>query len=160
MRPAGNWASEALPIGNGRMGAMLFSGVDADRIQFNESSLWSGDNNWDGAYQCGDHGFGSYRNFGNLFVEFSPVAGSAAVPADYRRRLDISTGIHRTTFSRGGVVFTREAFASRPDQVMVFHYGATKGGAKAGVLSGRVRLVPGQPGARSWPTPRGCPGTA
>ena len=48
------------------------------------------------------------------------------MPADYRRKLDISTGIHRTTFSQNGVAFTREAFASRPDQVMVFHYTATK----------------------------------
>jgi len=66
-QPAKDWASEALPIGNGRMGAMLFGGVSQDRIQFNEQSLWSGDNNWDGAYETGDHGFGSYRNFGDVF---------------------------------------------------------------------------------------------
>ena len=119
-RPAQGWASEALPIGNGRMGAMLFGGVNVERIQFNENSLWSGDNNWDGGYDTGDHGFGSYRNFGDLRVEWGKDA--EAVPADYRRALDISTGIHRTTFSQNGAAFTREAFASRPDQVMVFHY--------------------------------------
>jgi alpha-L-fucosidase 2 len=69
-KPAEHWASEALPIGNGRMGAMLFGGVNAERIQFNENSLWSGNNNWDGDYECGDHGFGAYRNFGDLYVEF------------------------------------------------------------------------------------------
>jgi alpha-L-fucosidase 2 len=288
-KPAKEWSGEALPIGNGRMGAILFGGVNSERIQFNESSLWSGDNNWDGAYECGDHGFGSYRNFGDLFVEFgkpsevrvtSPsghgkgdgnsidgsvdgrndtkwcidhpgesvvwqaelpearavasyaitsandvpardpqkwvLAGSAdgttwneldrralgkpfesryqtkrftiekpascrfyrisfvpqgashfqvaeialegvefargaseAVPADYRRMLDISAGIHCTTFSEKGVVFTREAFASRPDQVMVFHYRATKNGENSGALSGRLRLTPGQPGAKT-----------
>ena len=133
-RPAQGWSGEALPIGNGRMGAMLFGGVNSERIQFNENSLWSGDNNWDGDYDCGDHGFGSYRNFGDLFVEFANSSDGARelsrrprdkardVYPDYRRKLDIATGIHSTTFSRDGVAFTREAFASRPDQVMVFRY--------------------------------------
>ena len=65
-QPATTWASEALPLGNGRMGCMMFGGVAMERIQFNEQSLWSGDNNWDGDYECGDHGFGSYRNFGEI----------------------------------------------------------------------------------------------
>src|SRR6188474_129081 len=67
---AQKWAREALPIGNGRVGAMLFGGVELERIQFNEQSLWSGDNNWDGAYECGDHGFGAYRNFGEFVLTF------------------------------------------------------------------------------------------
>lgn len=45
-RPAQKWDAGALPIGNGRMGAMLFGGVEKERIQFNEQSLWSGDNNF------------------------------------------------------------------------------------------------------------------
>ena len=67
-QPAGNnrHMEEALPLGNGRMGCMLFGGIASERIQFNEQSLWSGDNNWDGQYDCGDHGFGAYRNFGDL----------------------------------------------------------------------------------------------
>ncbi len=69
----------------------------------------------------------------------------AGPTTDYRRALDIANGIHSTTFSRGGVAFTREAFASRPDQVMVFRYTAGKNGA----LSGRLRLVSGQPGAKT-----------
>lgn len=142
-RPANDWAKEALPIGNGRLGAMLFGGVTTERIQFNESSLWSGDNNWDGEYETGDHGFGSYRNFGDLFLENSP--GTAVA---YRRALDISTGVHRTTFSQDGVTFAREAFASRPDQVMVFHYTAGKDGKPAPALSGQLRLKPGQPDSR------------
>ncbi len=162
-RPAQGWSSEALPIGNGRMGAMLFGGVNCEHVQFNENSLWSGDNNWDGDYDCGDHGFGSYRNFGDLFVEFANSSdarvtspgghetrgASDVLPADYRRKLDISTGIHGTTFSQDGVAFTREAFASRPDQVLVFHYTATNNGRKTGALSGRLRLAPGQPHAKT-----------
>lgn len=145
-QPAREWASEALPIGNGRLGAMLFGGVAVERLQFNESSLWSGDNNWDGAYETGDHGFGSYRNFGDLFVEFEPAGDPEAVPTDYRRELDIANGLQRTRFTRDGVRFTREAFASRPDQVVVFRAAASRDGQPAAALSGRVRLQPGQPG--------------
>jgi hypothetical protein len=98
--PAQGWSSEALPIGNGRMGAMLFGGVNCERIQFNENSLWSGDNNWDGDYECGDHGFGSYRNFGDLFVEFgNPSEVRATSPSEQvkgdgklRRRVRRSAG--------------------------------------------------------------------
>src|SRR6185312_3507481 len=56
---ASKWL-DALPIGNGRLGAMIYGGVSNEHIQINEQSLWSGDNNWDGGYETGDHGFGSY----------------------------------------------------------------------------------------------------
>jgi hypothetical protein len=152
--PARQWSSEALPIGNGRMGCMLFGGVAEERIQFNEQSLWSGDNNWDGNYDTGDHGFGAYRNFGDLVItwengktnSFADSTGGdghgsgTSIPADYRRELNIATGIHTTTFTQNGVKYTREAFASHPDQVMVFHYSANKPGA----LSGRMSLNSGQ----------------
>ena len=141
--PATDWSKGGLPIGNGRLGAMLLGGARVERIQFNESSLWSGDNNWDGEYETGDRGFGSYRNFGDLLVEFEGDGLDA--PTGYRRELDISSGMHRTVFSAGGVAFTREAFASRPDQVLVFHYAADKGGEPAPALRGRLRLQPGQP---------------
>ncbi|MGI6418442.1 MAG: glycosyl hydrolase family 95 catalytic domain-containing protein [Thermoguttaceae bacterium] len=141
--PASDWSKGGLPIGNGRLGAMLLGGARVERIQFNENSLWSGDNNWDGEYETGDHGFGSYRNFGDLSVEFEGDGLDA--PNGYRRELDISSGVHRTTFSADGIAFTREAFASRPDQVLVFHYEAEKDGKPAPALSGRLRLRPGQP---------------
>ena len=80
-QPAKKWDAEALPIGNGRMGAMLYGNIKSEHIQFNEQSLWSGDNNWDGDYQTGDHGFGSYRNFGEIVLDFNH-ADSANV---YRR---------------------------------------------------------------------------
>ena len=142
-QPATKWAAEAMPIGNGRMGAMLFGGTKLDRIQFNEQSLWSGDNNWDGDYKLGDHGFGTYRTFGELSVDFhsSTRGATESVPSDYRRQLDLGSGIHRTTFNQDGVTYTREAFASRPDQVMVFRYTASK----PGTLTGQVQFKPGQP---------------
>jgi alpha-L-fucosidase 2 len=138
--PAQKWDAEALPIGNGRMGAMLFGGVEKERIQFNEQSLWSGDNNWDGEYELGDHGFGSYRNFGDINLDFN-ISGQ---PDQYSRSLDIVSGIHTTRFKLNGQSYLREAFASRPDQVMVFRYTASKKGA----LSGKIELSSAQ-GAKS-----------
>lgn len=139
-RPAADWESEALPIGNGRIGAMLFGGLKKDRIQFNEQSLWSGDNNWDGEYETGDHGFGSYRNFGDVYVNFSDSANATS----YRRALDLSSGVHTTTFEVANTKYSREAFASNPDQVMVFQYNA--GNRKP--LSGSVSMLSAQ-GAQS-----------
>ncbi|MEN9359591.1 MAG: hypothetical protein RL095_1126 [Verrucomicrobiota bacterium] len=74
-QPGGkNWESQGLPIGNGRLGAMLFSGVDSDRIQFNEESLWTGGPNPSGGWSPDgqdQNSFGSYQNFGDLFVDFA-----------------------------------------------------------------------------------------
>jgi len=68
--PASTWL-EALPLGNGRLGAMLYAGVSSDRIQFNENSLWTGGNNFDsGNYDLSDQAFGTYKKFGELLVEF------------------------------------------------------------------------------------------
>lgn len=145
-QPAQKWSDEALPIGNGRMGAMFFGGVNQERIQFNEQSLWSGDNNWDGKYETGDHGFGSYRNFGELILDFN----FSGEPTDYSRTLDITKGIHTTTFKNNGVQYTREAFASYTDQVMVFNYTSGKGKA----LSGKISLTSAQ-GAISTATENG-----
>lgn len=143
---------ESLPLGNGRTGCLISGDIGVERIQFNEQSLWSGDNNWDGKYECGDHGFGAYRNFGELSIRWDADAGTvpnsgeklttnqAAIPSDYRRQLDIATGIHTTTFSRNRARITAEAFASHPDQVMVFRYTASR----AGALSGRIQLTSGQ----------------
>jgi alpha-L-fucosidase 2 len=142
-QPAKKWDAEALPIGNGRMGAMLFGNIKSEHIQFNEQSLWSGDNNWDGEYETGDHGFGSYRNFGELVLDFEH-ADSAK---EYRRVLNITKGVHITSFEINGTRFTREAFASYPDQVIVFRYTANKKGA----FSGKISLLSAQ-GAMSIAT--------
>ena len=78
--PAADWQSQALPIGNGRLGAMLFADPHEERIQFNEQSLWGGVNDYDNAlagkpdsdFDTGMTGFGSYRNFGDVVVTFAP----------------------------------------------------------------------------------------
>jgi len=130
-QPAKEWSSEALPIGNGRMGAMFFGGVEKEVIQFNEQSLWSGDNNWDGEYETGDHGFGSYRNFGEIVIHFA----NRDEAKDYQRKLDLETGVHTTSYIQNGIIFSREAFASFPDQVMVFRYSSSKKGSFSGKIS-------------------------
>ncbi len=85
--PAQDWETQALPIGNGRLGAMLFGGPFVDRIQFNEQSLWGGLNGYDNAlagqpesgYDLSVTGFGSYLNFGDVVVSFGeePILGSS-----------------------------------------------------------------------------------
>lgn len=69
--PATRWESEALPIGNGRAGAMLFGDTGNERIQFNEQSLWGGVNDYDSSnYDTGELGFGSYLDFGEINLAF------------------------------------------------------------------------------------------
>src|SRR5215217_3554699 len=58
-KPAKNWMTDAYPMGNGRIGGMVFGGLSREHIQFNEISLWTGDETETGAYQA----------FGDLFVE-------------------------------------------------------------------------------------------
>ena len=63
-QPAKDWMTEALPIGNGRLGGMIFGGVETEHIQFNEISLWSGDEKETGAYQA----------FGDIFIDFQKTS--------------------------------------------------------------------------------------
>jgi alpha-L-fucosidase 2 len=121
-KPAANWEQQALPIGNGRLGAMIFGSVPEEHIQFNEESMWIGDEQDTGAFQaCGD-----------LYVKFDhgPVS-------NYRRGLDLATAGHFVSYQCGGVEFTRAASAIHPANVMVFRFRAGKPGA----LSGSIRLV-------------------
>ena len=69
-KPAARWEQEALPIGNGHMGAMLFGGIQREQIQFNEESLWIGDEEDTGAYQA----------FGDVFVQFGKGEPNAPAP--------------------------------------------------------------------------------
>jgi len=74
--PARSWEKEALPIGNGRLGGMIFGGIAAERVQFNEDSLWIGDESDTGAYQA----------FGDLFIELGTPTPKAEVsnPSNHR----------------------------------------------------------------------------
>ncbi|MBM3881828.1 MAG: glycoside hydrolase family 95 protein [Verrucomicrobia bacterium] len=143
-QPATNWETQALPIGNGRLGAMIFGGTDRERIQLNEDSLWSGgprDTNNPEALEhlpevrrllfAGQPAEAEklanarlmgkpmtvkpYQSLGNLRLEFP---GHEAAQ-DYRRELDLETAAVRVSYRVGEVRYTRELFASHPDQVIV-----------------------------------------
>jgi len=76
-RPAQRWSAEALPLGNGRLGCMPFGGVDRERIQFNEDSLWTGDANPSGDYKP----MGAFQNFGDLLIDLDRTGTGAAAGA-------------------------------------------------------------------------------
>ena len=148
---AGTEFTDALPIGNGYMGGLIYGGVTKDYIGLNESTVWSGgpgDNNRRGAAgylkEARDAMFrGDYKTaesvvsnhmIGSGPASFQPVGDlvittSHAGAGDYRRELDLRTAIAKTMYSVGGVKHTREYFASYPDHVIVVHLSADKNGS-------------------------------
>ena len=141
-KPASNWMREALPIGNGRLGGMIFGDMAKEHIQFNEDSLWIGDESDTGAYQA----------FGDLFIELSDPGSHSkdtggsyrSKSSQYRRELDLAKGIHTITYKEKVVNFKREYFASYPDQVLVFRRigrGVPQLGIRRLVLVDQGRLV-------------------
>jgi alpha-L-fucosidase 2 len=120
-QPAVNWMTSALPVGNGRIGAMIFGGVDKERIQFNDKSLWTGSKTERGGYQ----------NFGDIFLAFEEQAGYT----DYFRCLDLENAIVTVGYKSSGVSWRREYFASFPDDVIVMRYTADKKGKISFTLS-------------------------
>jgi alpha-L-fucosidase 2 len=142
-QPAAAWV-EALPVGNGRLGAMIFGTVARERIQFNEQTVWTGephDYAHHGAYKylpeirrllfegkqaeaekLAMQEFMSvplrqkaYQTFGDLFLDF-PGLGT---PSDYGRRLDLDSAVASVEFVSSRVKYRREVFASWPAQVIV-----------------------------------------
>jgi alpha-L-fucosidase 2 len=104
--PASKWV-EALPIGNGHFGGMLFGGLAEERLQFNEHTLCSGGN------KTGE--MGNYEPLGDLRLTF-PAGHAAAV--DYYRELNLNDATAGVRYSLNDVRFTREAIASFPDRVL------------------------------------------
>ena len=125
-QPAKSAMGEGLPIGNGRMGAMVFGGTAQERLQFNEDSLWTGDENPTGDYDT----MGSYQAFGDMHLT---LPGHEAA-TQYRRSLDLGDAVARVTYQVGGVTYTREYFASHPDQVLVVRLTADHPHAYTGTL--------------------------
>ncbi|MEV7235840.1 glycoside hydrolase N-terminal domain-containing protein [Streptomyces sp. NPDC051020] len=136
--PAVDWQSQALPIGNGRLGAMLFANPSEERIQFNEQSLWGGVNNYDnalagqpdGAFDTGMTGFGSYRNFGNVAVTFGRRVKITAPGGPYRT--SSTEGVDKTYDGNSSTKWCIEAPGSKvqwqvelPEPVEVASYRLT-----------------------------------
>ncbi len=121
-RPALHWESEAMPIGNGFVGGMVFGGVGKERVQFNEHSLWNGSEK--------DGDTGSYQAFGDLFFDTDQTAAT-----DYCRELNLSDAVQRITYTSQGIHYRRDYFCSGPPaQVMVLHYAADRDNAYNGLI--------------------------
>lgn len=151
-QPAEKWV-EALPVGNGRLGAMVYGGVGRERLQFNEDTLWTGkptdysnpdahkyldeirqllfDGKQREAENLAMEKFMSnplrqerYQPFGDIYIEFTGHDNAI----DYKRQLDIDAGVATVTYSVDGVNFTRSVFSSAPSQVIVVHVSCDKPG--------------------------------
>src|SRR6267378_5999826 len=138
-QPAAAW-NEALPIGNGRLAAMVFGGIETERIQLNEETIWVGEkrdrNSPEGARSLPEvrrllfagklkeaealadktmiattRRMPQYQTLGDLVLRFS----RQGQPTSYVRELDLDSAIVRVTYSASGAIFTREVFASAVD---------------------------------------------
>ena len=132
-QPAKKGMNEALPIGGGLFGGLVYGGVEQERVVLNEISLWTGTEISSDDYAK----MGSYQMLGELFVD-GVTAEAGAKPADvrdYRRSLDLATAMHTVSYRAGGIAFRREAFASHADGVLAMRFGADQPGACSGAVT-------------------------
>ncbi|MCF8359836.1 MAG: glycoside hydrolase family 95 protein [Prolixibacteraceae bacterium] len=151
-QPAQNW-EEALPVGNGWLGAMVFGGTTTERIQLNEETLWTGDryqytdkkDAWkklpkirqllfDGEYAkaqeitekefMGNGNWNMYQTLGDLFI----TTNHANDVENYRRELDLKNALAKVHYTVNGINYSREIFSSAPDEVIVLKYSCNKTG--------------------------------
>jgi len=145
--------NEALPVGNGRLGAMVFGGIGFERIQLNEETIRGGgpvDRNnpraleylpelrrllFEGRIEEAERLMYAkmlgippraqdYETLGDLWIDFPGIEKAE----NYRRELDLDTGIVTVRYETNGAAFTREVFASAPDQVLVIHMSSDRPG--------------------------------
>lgn len=151
--PAKKW-TEALPVGNGRLGAMVYGGVEKEIIQFNEETLWTGGPHdyahegahryleeirallWEGKQDeaealAAQHFMSeplrleAYQPFGDLILNFS----HGSPPRDYTRKLDIENAVVEVSYSVDGLRYKREVISSFPDQLIAVRLTADKKGS-------------------------------
>ena len=151
-QPAQNWL-EALPVGNGRLGAMVFGGVEKEHLQLNEDTVWDGHKrdrvnpealktlpqvqkwlfegkNKEATELAGQKMMGiperikSYQSLADLRLTFHNDGNVS----NYRRELDLDTGIVRISYRVGTVSFEREVFASAVDDIIVMRISADRPG--------------------------------
>jgi len=149
-QPANEW-EVALPIGNGRLGGMVFGGIENERIQLNEETLWTGSRNqytdkpvaykllpeirkqlFDGEYAkaqeiterdfMGNGNWNMYQTLGDLFI----TSEQPEKVTNYRRELNLENAIARVYYTTDGIKYTREYFSSAPDQVLVVKISSSK----------------------------------
>ena len=155
-QPAKNW-NEALPIGNGRLGAMVYGGFGREIIQLNEESLWGGYKN-DANAPAAEHlpeikqlllegkideasafsekymrsnplRIRSYQSFGNLYIDFFGELARSVKAENYRRELNLETGVASVSYQIGDVTYRRELFCSADADMLVLRLTADKPGA-------------------------------
>ena len=114
------WETQVYPLGNGRLGCTVFGGPQRERVQFNEDSLWVGNEDCTGAYQP----------FGDVLIDMQHGRESS-----YRRELDISKALQTVRYECDGVTYVREYFVSRPAQVIVCRLSSDTKGALNGMIS-------------------------
>jgi alpha-L-fucosidase 2 len=160
-KPAGDW-HEALPLGNGRLGAMVFGGTGTERIQLNEESLWAGSQFESSAPDFKKHhdevrrlmlegkpveadayglkhltskptSFRSYEPLGDLFLDF----GETGTITGYRRELNLADAVATTIYQAGDAIITREVLISAPADVLAMRVMTDQPGG----LSFTVRLT-------------------
>ncbi len=125
---------EALPIGNGRLGALVGGDPSRDFLYLTDGSMWLGGRNASiddqGQFSYTTADFGSLVMLATLYlsVEGHELSGLT----DYRRELDLGDGCMRVSYRKGGVTYLREVFASRPDDVIVIHLSQSGGGSYSG----------------------------
>jgi len=152
-RPAEEW-NQALPVGNGRLGAMVFGGVSQERIQLNEETLWTG-----GPYDPSREGgaaalpkiqrlvfAGEYHKAHNLFgrtmmgipyeqMKYQPLANLVLHfpghegQTNYVRSLDLDKAIATISYSIGSIDYKREIFSSHPDDLIIMRFTASEAGS-------------------------------
>lgn len=146
-------SQEALPIGNGKLAAMIYGGVGTEHLQFNDDTVWAGapndythpgaagwlqairDRVWQGE---GEKAWteAAQNNFMSIPIRQSPYVGTGILRFDtghsgatgYRRSLDLNTATAVVEYTAGGVQYRRETFASFPDQVIVVRFTASEAG--------------------------------
>jgi len=158
-QPAREW-NQALPIGNGRLGAMVFNGVASERLQLNEDTFWSGRPHdytnpearqyldrvreliFAGRYQeahalIEEHMLGApqylqaYQPLGDLHISFKDHQDIT----HYRRELDLNTALVKATYRQQGILFKREIFGSAVDQAIFVRLSCEKPGMISAIVS-------------------------
>ena len=152
-QPAGKVWTDALPIGNGRLGAMVYGNVETEILQLNEHTVWSGSPNrndnpdalnalpeirkliFEGkqkeAEQLASKMIQTKKSNGQMFQPVGNLEITMAGHADfddYYRELDIANAVAKTSYVVNGVTYTREAIASIPDRIIAIKLSASKPG--------------------------------
>lgn len=159
--PADEWM-EAIPLGNGRIGAMVYGGISRETIALNEISMWSGGRDSTSNDLCGKEAlaemrqaffnndpesgnklgekyltgrmttFGTHVPLGDLRLQFSYPEGQIG---NYRRQLDMTTATATVSFTCGDIVYTRQYITDYPDDVMAFRITASRPGSVTATMS-------------------------